>query len=250
MCMKRVVNHEDRRGGTEQQAPVDIQCLCQCWCGVIRCLWVESLEEGLRLTSGLGQRNASLQRSPAFSTFQVELHRLYSQCAVGTLRCVLSEGMQCELLLSFSSGLLPPSILTFLMMVKVLHCNEASCVAPGYSSMPLGEEFAEHHSACLTAAWWLCIIKVHHSWSNYHQYSWQRYLVSYCVLLLIFTVLCQLVNLQSQWKLWRSASLLWAVLKAGGDSNKLLGFWWMARNRKWGWSICLTVDLWIWVFSY
>ena len=38
------------------------------------------------------------------------------------------------------------------MMVKVLGCNEASCVALGYSVMPLGRGFAKRPSARLTAA--------------------------------------------------------------------------------------------------
>lgn len=33
MCMKRVVNHEDRRGGKEQQAPLGLQYLSQHRCG-------------------------------------------------------------------------------------------------------------------------------------------------------------------------------------------------------------------------
>lgn len=42
-----------------------------------------------------------------------------------------------------------PSCLKLVMMVKALGCNEASCVAPGYSITPLGEE--EHPSAKLLA---------------------------------------------------------------------------------------------------
>lgn len=62
MCMKRVVNHEDGRGGKEQQTP------CRPTVSLpapIRCLPGESLEEGLHHTSGLGDRvrDMFLQRS-------------------------------------------------------------------------------------------------------------------------------------------------------------------------------------------
>lgn len=40
--------------------------------------------------------------------------------------------------------------LKLVMMVKVLGCNEARCVPPGYSFMPLGQGFSKE-SACLTA---------------------------------------------------------------------------------------------------
>lgn len=41
--------------------------------------------------------------------------------------------------------------LKLVMMVKVLGCNEASCVALGYSSMLLGQGFAEHPSSSCPA---------------------------------------------------------------------------------------------------
>lgn len=44
--------------------------------------------------------------------------------------------------------------LKLVMMVMVLGCNEASCVAPSYSIVPLGTGICQtpsYHPACLTA---------------------------------------------------------------------------------------------------
>lgn len=112
MCMKRAVNHGGRRGGKEQQAPVDIQCLRQCWCGVIRCLWVESLEEG----SGLGQRMAFPQRSPAFLPSKLNS----TDCVVSVWwgRCVVSSKKECSVKCCCPSVL---GFCPFLHSTPVLH---------------------------------------------------------------------------------------------------------------------------------
>lgn len=140
-----------------------------------------------------------------------------------------------------SSSLSVCAHVVFVCINQLFGLKLVSCITPGYIIMPPGQGFAKHPSASLTATWWLCLLELHH-YSVYHTHQ-------YSCVLLIFMEFVKPVACPSTMTA-EAASLLRVVLKAGSDSNRLLGSWRIARNLKWRWRIRPTLDLYFCMFSF
>ena len=102
--MKRVVNHEDGRGGRSNKPPVGLQYLCQrrsdvCQVNHWRKVFITHLDREIELETCFSKGHVLL-------CLQTErLRDLIGSGGAGTLRRVLSEGMRCEMLSVSSSYL-------------------------------------------------------------------------------------------------------------------------------------------------